>query len=144
MEINRLIKLFFEETYLVPKSKKKKVKDFNPKTNRMKKFKRTDYHKTTIPPEERTFKNKPDNVRFQDWLGIKGQKTSPHHSVNSFGKSEYDGKWYGWSHRAVTGFKVGDTVNPDTCGNIRPGKKWIIKTEEQAKEQAKAFADVVS
>lgn len=143
MEINRLVKLLFEEEYLVPKSKKKKVKDFNPKTNRMKKFKRTDYYKTNIPPEKRTFKNKPDVVKFQDWLGIKSSSL-PGQAVNSFGKSKYDGKWYGWSHRAVAGFKVGDIVKPDTCGNIHPGKKWKIKTEEQAKKQAMAFAKDVS
>lgn len=36
--------------------------------------------------------------------GIKPEKASPTHRVNSVGKSTKDGKWYGWSHRAIHGF----------------------------------------
>lgn len=86
MNINSLI---LETMYLVPKRKKKKVKDFNPKTNRMKKFKRTMYYKTNIEPKDRTLKNKPDSVGHQEWLKIKREKN------HAYGKSEYDGKWYG-------------------------------------------------
>lgn len=45
-------------------------------------------------------------------------KTHPSHSVTSIGRSKKDGKWYGWSHRAIYGFKT--------------------------KEQAKKFAESVS
>lgn len=74
--------------------------------------------KTHIPPEERTLKNLPRDskgkpkVRFQDWLGLK--KTRP--SSHSVGQA-YDGTWYGWSHRAIRGFKVGDVIKPDYIGN---------------------------
>ena len=136
--------LFFEETFLVPKQKRIKHRKLNPKTNRMKNFKKLDYLKTQIPPHKRTLKNKPDGVRFQDWLGIIGEKRTPTSTVNSFGKSKYTGEYFGWSHRAVAGFKVGDTVKPDTCGNIKPGKEWIIKTEDEARQQAIAFAKEVS
>jgi hypothetical protein len=34
------------------------------------------------------------------------EKTSPSHTVNSIGRSKKDGKWYGWSHRAIHGFKT--------------------------------------
>ena len=62
----------------------------------------------------------------------------------SVGYSERDHKYYGWSHRARFGWKVGDKVNKDTCGNPKPGKKWTIKTEAEAKQVAIAFAKDVS
>jgi hypothetical protein len=34
------------------------------------------------------------------------QKARPSHKLNSIGKSTKDGKWYGWSHRAIHGFKT--------------------------------------
>ena len=33
----------------------------------------------------------------------------------SIGKSDRDGKWYGWSHRAMTGFGIGDVVKEGDC-----------------------------
>ena len=39
--------------------------------------------------------------------GIQPEKTSDDHCVCSIGFSVKDGKWYGWSHRALYGFKVG-------------------------------------
>ena len=95
-----------EELYKVPKAKREKYRKLNPKTNRRKNFKKIAYHTTKIPPNKRTFKNKPDNVRFQDWMLIKPEKAEPSNNVSSVGKSEADGKWYGWSHRAVYGFKT--------------------------------------
>ncbi len=91
---------------------KQKVKALNPKSNRIKTFKRDKWVKTDVAPEERSFKNLPryadrkPRVRFQDWLDI---------STNG-GKGS-DGKYYGWSHRAVSGFGVGDTVKPGHIGN---------------------------
>ncbi len=67
------------------------------------------------------------------------------HEVCSIGKST-DGKWYGWSHRAIYGFKVGSTVKSGDCveedGNIKTGFK--AKTQADAKRMAKAFARSVS
>lgn len=102
--------------------------------------------KTTIPPAKRTMKNVPRysdgkmRVRYQDWLEMK-----------DFGKLDgdsycyakgCDGKWYGWSHRAIYGFKVGDKVKKGDCAY--DGKEYTIKTEKEAKETAKRFADSVS
>ncbi len=42
--------------------------------------------------------------------GIKPELISPMHNVCSIGFSEDEQKWYGWSHRAIYGFSVGDTV----------------------------------
>ena len=36
-------------------------------------------------------------------------------SVCSVGKSTIDGRWYGWSHRAIYGFGIGDTVTKGHC-----------------------------
>jgi hypothetical protein len=39
------------------------------------------------------------------------------HGVCSIGYSKRDGKWYGWSHRAVCGFERGDVVKEGDCTN---------------------------
>ena len=121
---------------------------------------------TDIKPEDRTFKNMPkystgkNKVSFQNWLLIKSEKTHPDHSVASIGKSAADGKWYGWSHRAVYGFKKGDEVKDDSAGkkvdypklangetdfdngNYEPD--FTIKSDDQAREVAITFAKSVS
>ena len=38
------------------------------------------------------------------------EKWKATHGVCSIGKSLKDGKWYGWSHRAIFGFGIGDVV----------------------------------
>ena len=134
--------------YRVPLIDKEKNKKINPKTNRIKTFRTTKYLSTDIPSEERDFKNLPryankkPKVRFQDWLEIDGKKRNPNSSVTSWGWAP-NGKCYGWSHRAVHGFKIGDVVKSDICGN-ESKKEYIIKTREQAEEAAKNFADDVS
>ena len=47
--------------------------------------------------------------------GIKPEKADPSHRVCSIGFSERDQGWYGWSHRAIFGFKIGDTVKEGDC-----------------------------
>jgi len=134
--------------YRVPLINKEKNKKINPKTNRIKTFRTTKYLSTDIPPEERDFKNLPryankkPKVRFQDWLEIDGKKRNSNSLVTTCGWAP-NGKCYGWSHRAVYGFKIGDVVKSDTCGN-KSKKEYIIKTREQAEEAAKNFADSVS
>jgi hypothetical protein len=134
--------------YKVPMIEKLKTHKLNPRTNRMKNFKTIKYLFTDIAPEERTFKNLPryankdPKVRFQDWLEIDAKKRHPDHSVTSWGWAA-DGKCYGWSHRAVHGFKVGEIVKADTIGNDSK-KEYEIKTKEQAEEAAKKFAKDVS
>lgn len=133
--------------YKVPMIDKLKTHKLNPRTNRMKNFKTIKYLFTDIPPEKREMNNLPryatkkPKVRFQDWLEIDAKKRQPSHSVTSWGWDKTNRCW-GWSHRAVYGFKVGDKVTSNTIGNN--GKEYIIKTREQAEEAAKAFADEVS
>lgn len=96
--------------------------------------------KTNIAPEKRSLKNLPryadgkPKAKFQEWLEMKT-------TTGAVGLGS-DGRWYGWSHRAVWGFKIGDKVKKGDI--IFDGKEYEIKTEEQAHEAAKKFADGVS
>ena len=47
--------------------------------------------------------------------GILPEKSDPNNNVCSIGKSFWDGKWYGWSHRAIHGFAIGDEVKEGDC-----------------------------
>ncbi len=47
--------------------------------------------------------------------GIKPEKSSPDHNVCSIGFCEAEQKWYGWSHRAISGFGVGSEVKEGDC-----------------------------
>lgn len=138
----------FEEEYKVPMIDKLKTHKLNSKTNRMKNFKTNKYLVTDIPPEERTFKNLPrystkkPKTRFQDWLEIDTKKRQPDHCVTSWGWAP-NGQCYGWSHRAVSGFKVGDTVKPGDIANDDK-KTFTLKTNAAVEKHAKAFADDVS
>lgn len=76
------------------------------------------------------------------------------------GYSSKDGKWYGWSHRAMYGFQVGDVVAEGDCTASsgwtddylarHPEKDLSLpvgfkaKTIEDAKRMAIAFAESVS
>lgn len=138
-------KEFDDKSFMVKRLKPEKVKDINPKTNRMKTFKRASYMKTDVPMKNRTLKNLPryadkkPKVHFKDWMGIKMD-----HKAGCFvGKAESTGEWMGWSHRAIAGFKVGDTVKADTCGN-ETGKEYVIKTDDQARQTAINFAKDVA
>jgi len=77
-------------------------------------------------------------------LGIVPQKRTPTSNVCSVGFSAEHGKWYGWSHRAMCGFGVGDVVAVgDVCADDLPiGFK--AETLDDAKRMADAFAAAVS
>ena len=126
-----------KEIYKVPMINKTKDKRVNILSGRMKTYKHVNHLETTIPPEQRTFKNLPryadkkPKVRFQDWFEIDSNGWSP------------NGKCYGYSHRAVHGFKIGDKITSDTGGN-EGGKEFVLKTREQVEEMAKKFARSVS
>ena len=80
--------------------------------------------------------------------GIFPQISSPENSVCSIGFSAKDGKWYGWSHRAIFGFKIGSKCRKGDCHYIprRHGGKgeWLAKTVADAKQMAIDFASSVS
>jgi hypothetical protein len=66
--------------------------------------------------------------------------------AGSIGFSEKEKKWYGWSHRAIYGFKVGDKVKEGDCAVGQDGIKvgFEVKNLDDAKKLAKAFAESVS
>ena len=47
--------------------------------------------------------------------GIKPELSDPTNKVCSIGFCEKEQKWYGWSHRAIYGFGVGDVVAKGDC-----------------------------
>ena len=87
-------------------------------------------------------------VRFIVRNGIHAVKSRSRHSVCSIGRSDITGKWYGWSHRAIVGFGLGDRIFEERFGNdhtpfIKHGKK-TIKTSADARLAATRFAASVS
>jgi len=67
---------------------------------------------------------------------------------NSTGLDEDKGIWYGWSHRAIVGFKIGDKIFDENFGDdktpfTKHGSK-TIKTLDDAKLSAERFSDYVS
>ena len=81
--------------------------------------------------------------------GIMPELASKNHSVCSIGFCEKENKWYGWSHRAICGFGIGDKLfeerflKSDTTPFIKAGKK-TIRDMNDAKQAAKNFAGYVS
>lgn len=79
---------------------------------------------------------------------VRLQKTHHSHCVCSIGFNEQDQKWYGWSHRAICGFGVGDKLFEENFGNDKTlftkHGKTAIKTLGKAKLAASRFARYVS
>lgn len=76
------------------------------------------------------------------------QKTRSSHCVCSIGFNETEQKWYGWSHRAMCGFGVGDKLFEEKFGNettlfVEHGKQTIV-TLDESKQAASKFAMCVS
>ena len=68
----------------------------------------------------------------------------PGADVCSIGFCEKEQKWYGWSHRAIYGFKVGDKVSKgDITAHYLP-VGFQATTLEAARKMAEAFAKDVS
>jgi len=94
--------------------------------------------------DSKTAKHLSDKFKIKQF-----EKVSPKHSVCSIGYSPTSKKWYGWSHRAICGFKIGDKLfdeyfsNDDKTPFIKHGSK-DIKTLEDAKLAASRFSRYVS
>ena len=92
--------------------------------------------------------------------GIKPELSDPTHKVCSIGFCEKEQKWYGWSHRAIYGFGVGDIVKEGDCTNSSGYIEEYLKEHPEddtslpvgftakdlidAKRMAMAFAESVS
>lgn len=88
------------------------------------------------------------------------QKSKKEHNTCSIGYNAEENKWYGWSHRAIHGFTIGDEVeegdltntsgfieeyriqHPDEDMSLPVGFKAL--TLNDAKRMAIAFAEAVS
>ena len=91
--------------------------------------------------------------------GIAPELADPDHKVCSIGFCEREQKWYGWSHRAIYGFGVGDVVKEGDCtatsgwtddylaqhpeDDLSLPVGFEAKTLEDARRMAIAFADSV-
>lgn len=92
--------------------------------------------------------------------GIKPGKAQASHRVCSIGFCDKEQKWYGWSHRAIHGFAVGDTVTEGDCvaqsgwtdeylaehpkKDLSLPVGFVAYTLEDARRMAVAFAESVS
>jgi hypothetical protein len=84
-----------------------------------------------------------------DKYGIKQfEKSEKDDSICSIGFNPDNKTWYGWSHRAIVGFKIGDKIFEENFGNdntkyVEHGKITITNLD-QAKQSAINFAKYVS
>ena len=92
--------------------------------------------------------------------GIKPEKSDSSDCVCSIGFCEKEQKWYGWSHRAIFGFGIGDIVKEGDCTAVSGWTEEYLaehpeedvslpvgfkaKTLADARRMAVAFAESVS
>ncbi len=60
----------------------------------------------------------------------------------SIGFSDSEQKWYGWSHRAIYGFGIGEKIKKGNCAYV--DHPYTCKTLEQCRKAAEDFAKDVS
>lgn len=60
-------------------------------------------------------------------MGIKPEANKPDDGVCSIGFCSQNQKWYGWSHRAIFGFGVGDQVKKGDCAYIGATPEDLIE-----------------
>ena len=85
-----------------------------------------------------------DAVRLIVKKGIRPQRRTPDSNVCSIGYQPNEQKWYGWSHRAIYGFGVGDVVKDGDCTADGLPVGFTAKNLADAKKMAEAFAESVS
>lgn len=124
-------------------------------------FKRVDEitMKSAYTPEGHYIGNQKWAHRLCKTWGIKPELLHSTNKVCSIGFSSKDGKWYGWSHRAICGFQIGDVVQEGDCcamsgwtedyliahpeDDISLPVGFTAKTIDDAKQMAMAFAESV-
>ena len=75
------------------------------------------------------------------------EKFKEQHGIGANGFSAKEQKYYGWSHRAICGFGIGDKIFEPDFGDdktpfVKHGSKKIENMDD-AKKAAEAFADYV-
>lgn len=97
--------------------------------------------------------------RLCNKLGIQPELAKATDNVCSIGFSARSNRWFGWSHRAIFGFTIGDMVKEgDCCASSGSIPEYLVehpevdlslpvgfvaKTMEDTKRMAIAFADSV-
>lgn len=82
--------------------------------------------------------------------GIAPEKADPEHSICSIGFCVKDQKWYGWSHRALCGFGLGNMLYEENAPGCNDQTQFIlhgtkkIENLKDAKQAAINFAKSVS
>lgn len=76
--------------------------------------------------------------------GIKPELRTGTSKTCSIGFCEKEQKWYGWSHRAIFDFGIGDTVKEGDLTSEELEVGFTARTLEDAKKMAMAFAESVS
>lgn len=86
-------------------------------------------------------------------------KRMPDSSIASIGYAPNKKTWYGWNHRAICGYKVGDVITPDSCiyesacdpeiirsARLRsPSHPYmVLESLEDCKKAAELFAEEAS
>ena len=116
--------------------------------------------KSAYNPDGHYIGNSVDAHRLIVLRGIAPELRTLTSNVCSIGFNEAEQKWYGWSHRALFGFGIGDKVKKgDVCASPGSIPEYIAehpeedvslpvgfkaKTLDDAKLMAIAFADGVS
>lgn len=80
-------------------------------------------------------------------MGIKPELIDYKHKVCNIGYSDRKKKYYGWSHRAIVGFKIGDKIFEEKFGGdktpfVRHGRETIL-TLGDARKSAINFANYI-
>lgn len=88
-----------------------------------------------------------DRAEFLAKHGIAAELADEDHDVCSIGWSEREQKYFGWSHRAIVGFGIGDMIfeedfEDDEVPFVMHGTKRI-ETKEDARRAALNFAEYV-
>lgn len=65
-------------------------------------------------------------------------------NVCSIGYLPKEKAWAGWSHRAISTFKIGDKVIKGDCGYTKEKGEWKAKNMDDVKQMATDFAEGVS
>lgn len=80
--------------------------------------------------------------------GIAPEIAKPDHNICAVGYCQKESKWYGWSHRAMCGFGIGDRLFEEEYGNdqtlFSEHGSETIKNMEEARLAAVRFAESVS
>lgn len=75
--------------------------------------------------------------------GIVPELAREDHTVCTVGRSSKNGKWYGWSHRALAGFRKGSTVREgDVLEAVLP-VAFEATGEDDKRDMAVKFAGEV-